>query len=110
MKKLLALVVVMLVAFAPLSFAGACPDPEAYDNYGKAAGAKAVRGLSNAALGWVEILRQPVINENKWEGVSKGFVYAVARTGSGVLEAATFIIPQAKIPVPTPSCPLEFGS
>lgn len=109
MKKLLALVVVMLVACAPLSFAAACPNPDSYDdNYGKAAGAKVVRGLSNAALGWVEILRQPVINENKWEGVSKGFVYAVGRTGSGALEAATFFIPQADIPLLTPACPLEF--
>jgi len=108
MKKLLALVVVMLIAFVPLSFA-ACPNPDSYDdNYAKGAGAKLVRGLSNAALGWVEILRQPVINENKWEGVSKGFVYAVGRTGSGVLEAATFFVPQADIPLPTPACPLEF--
>ena len=110
MKKLLVLVVVMLVACAPLSFASACPDPAAYNNYAKSAGAKLVRGVSNAGLGWVELFRQPAINQNKWEGVGQGVIHTISRTGSGVLEAATFFIPQAKIPVPTPSCPFEMGS
>ena len=107
MKKLLALVVVMVIACAPLSFASACPDPDSYNNYGKAAGAKLVRGVSNVALGWVELFRQPAINENKWEGVGQGIIQTIARTGDGALEAVTFFIPQVKVPVLSPSCPFE---
>ena len=111
MKKLLVLVIVMLVACAPLSFAAcAICNATTSDNYGKAALGKLGRGIANAGLGWVELFRQPVLNENKWEGVGLGVVHTIGRTGSGVLEAVTFFIPQAKIPVPTPSCPLEFGS
>jgi putative exosortase-associated protein (TIGR04073 family) len=110
MKKLLVLMVVMLVACAPLSFAGSCPNPASHDNYAQAAGAKLFRGLTNAALGWVELLRQPVINDNKWEGLGHGVVHAIGRTGSGILEVATFFIPQVDVPVPTPSCPLEFNA
>ena len=108
MKKVFVFLVAMLVACAPLSFA-ACAICEATgsDNYAKAAGAKLCRGVANAGLGWVELFRQPVINENHWEGVGRGFVHTIARTGSGALEAATFIIPAAKIPLPDPTCPLE---
>lgn len=111
MKKLLVLAVVMVVACAPLSFA-ACAICNATDSgsYGKAALAKLTRGIANAGLGWIELLRQPVINENKWEGVGMGVIHTIGRTGSGVLEAVTFFVPQAEIPLPDPSCPLEFGS
>ena len=108
MKKVLALMLVMLVACVPMSFA-ACSvcDATASDNYATAAGGKLSRGLLNASLGWLELFRQPAINENKWEGVGRGFVHTIGRTGSGALETATFLIPGAKIPVPSPGCPLE---
>ena len=108
MKKVFVLFLTMLVACAPLSFA-ACSvcDAAASDDYAKGAMGKLGRGLLNAGFGWVELFRQPAINENKWEGVGRGVVHSIARTGSGVLEAATFIIPQAKIPTPTPGCPLD---
>lgn len=108
MKKVFALLMVMLVACAPMSFA-ACPicNAATSDSYATAAAGKLGRGLSNAALGWVELFRQPAINENKWEGVGRGFVHTIGRTLSGVGEAVTFFIPGAKIPVPDPSCPFE---
>jgi putative exosortase-associated protein (TIGR04073 family) len=110
MKKVLALAVVMVVACAPLSFA-ACPvcNATGSDNYGVAAAGKLGRGILNAGFGWVELFRQPIIRENKWEGVGRGLVHTVTRTLSGGLEAATFIIPGASIPVPDPACPLDMA-
>ena len=108
MKKALVLMLVMLVACAPMSFAldKAC-ELAASDKYVDAAVGKLGRGIANAAFGWVELLRQPAINENAWEGVGRGIVHTIGRTGSGVLEVATFIIPDAKIPLLDPNCPLD---
>ncbi len=108
MKKVFVLVMALLVACAPMSFA-ACQICTAADSsdYAKAAAGKLGRGIANAAFGWVELFRQPAINKNPWEGVGKGIVHTIGRTGSGILEAATFIIPNAKIPLPNPTCPLE---
>ncbi len=108
MKKVLVLVMAMLVAYAPMSFAlcQICTAADSND-YAKAAAGKLGRGIANAAFGWVELFRQPAINANPWEGVGKGIVDTIGRTGSGILEAATFIIPSAKIPLPNPTCPFE---
>ena len=108
MKKVFVLVMVMLVACAPMSFAlcQICTAADSSD-YAKSAAGKLGRGIANGAFGWVELFRQPAINANPWEGVGKGLVYTIGRTGSGILEAATFIIPSAKIPLPNPTCPLE---
>ena len=108
MKKVLVLVMIMLIGLAPMSFA-ACRVCElaGSSNYTEAASGKLGRGILNAAFGWVELLRQPAINKNAWEGVGRGFVHTIARTGSGVLEAATFLVPKATIPLPDPTCPIE---
>ncbi len=108
MKKVLVFMLVLLVACAPISFA-ACQICTAADSndYAKAAVGKLTRGIANAAFGWVELFRQPAINKNAWEGVGKGVVYTIGRTGSGILEAATFIIPGVKVPLPDPTCPIE---
>ena len=107
MKKVLVLVMALLIACAPMSFA-ACQICQAAgsSNYASAAGGKLARGVANAGFGWIELFRQPAINSNPWEGVGKGFVQTIARTGSGVLETATFLIPAAKIPLPSPNCPV----
>ena len=111
MKKILVLVVALLVAFAPMSFAacGIC-NATGSDSYFKAAGAKLCQGIANAGLGWVELIRQPVIQENKWQGVGQGVVYTVERTGLGVIEVVTALVPGAKIPTMDPSCPLDMAS
>ncbi|MBI4358625.1 MAG: exosortase system-associated protein, TIGR04073 family [Candidatus Omnitrophica bacterium] len=108
MRKVFVLVMAMLIACVPMSFA-ACWFCEHADSekYVEAASGKLGRGVANAAFGWVELFRQPAINENAWEGVGKGLVHTIGRTGSGILEVATFIIPDAKIPLPDPTCPLE---
>ena len=111
MKKVLVLVIALLVACAPMSFAAYdfCGDANS-DNYWTAAGGKLGCGIENAAFGWLEIFNQPRQNENAWEGIGRGFVHAIARTLSGVLQVATFIIPDAKIPTPTPADPFEMWS
>ena len=108
MKKVLVLVVAMLVACVPMSFAAcAVCNAAASDSYAKAAVGKLGRGIANAGFGWVELFRQPAIRANKWEGVGRGFVHTIGRTGLGVVEAATSIIPGAKIPKMDPACPLD---
>lgn len=103
MKKGFALMLVMLVAWAPMSFAAcAVCDWAASDDYARASAGKLSRGLLNTAFGWVEFFRQPAINDNPWEGVGRGVVHTFGRTGSGVLEVVTFLVPGAKIPLPTP--------
>ena len=107
MKRVFLLAIVMVVALMPIAFANSVCDAVGSSNYAKAAGAKLVRGVGNAAFSWVELFRQPMIVENKWEGVGKGFVQTGVRAVAGVAEAATAIIPGVKIPQPSPSCPTE---
>lgn len=108
MKKAIVLLFIMMVACAPMSFAlcSLCENAQS-DSYGKAALGKLGRGVANTALGWVELFRQPWINENRFEGLGKGLVYTVGRTGSGILEVVTFPFPKVKVPLPDPICPLE---
>ena len=107
MKKILVLAVVILLSVVPLSFANTVCDSVDSSDYLTSAGARLVRGIGNAALCWVEVFRQPMINENKWEGVGRGFVYTGIRGIAGALEAATAIVPGAKIPQPDPACPTD---
>ena len=107
MRKIVVLAVVMAVGFAPFSFANSVCDAVSSTEYLKAAGAKLVRGVGNVGLSWVELFRQPMINQNKWEGVGRGFLQTGVRAVAGALEAATAIVPGAKIPQPDPSCPTE---
>ena len=108
MKKALVFVIALLVIATPMSFAADmfCEAANS-SSYLTAAGGKLGRGVANAAFGWVELLRQPALNENGWEGVGRGIVHTIGRTGSGILEVATFIVPQAKIPLLDPACPLD---
>ncbi|MBI4394700.1 MAG: hypothetical protein HY583_00735 [Candidatus Omnitrophica bacterium] len=106
MRKLIVLSLIMLMACAPLSFAGICTSVDS-PGYLTAASSKFIRGIGNVALSWVELLRQPVINENKWEGVGRGIVHTGVRAVSGALEVVTAIIPGAKIPQPDPACPTD---
>lgn len=108
MKKMIALAVVMLIACAPLSFAG---DPvcnwAASGNYITAATGKLLRGAANVGFSWTELFRQPSINANKWEGTSKGVFYTGQRAVYGLAEAATFLLPSYKTPASDPACPLN---
>jgi len=107
MRKVSVLAVAMLVVLMPLGFANSVCDAVDSHEYLKSSGAKLVRGVGNVALSWVEIFREPIINQNKWEGVGRGFWQAGVRAVAGALEAATFFIPNVKIPQPSPSCPTD---
>ena len=111
MKKAIALVVVMLIACAPMSFAAdSVCNWAASDSYPTAATGKLLRGVTNAGFGWIELFRQPTINANKWEGASKGVYHTLTRTLTGAAEAATFLVPSIKIPAESPACPLDLLS
>ena len=107
MKKILACAVVMLFLLAPLSFALAPCQDVGSEDYLTATSAKLVRGVGNVAFCWVELFRQPTVNENKWEGVGRGIVLTPIRALAGAVEAATSIIPNASIPQPDPACPTD---
>ncbi len=107
MKKTAVLTLVLIVALAPMAFANAVCDNVDSDDYFKATGAKLVRGIGNVAFSWVELFRQPAINDNKWEGVGRGLVHTVARAVAGALEAAFSFIPAVEIPQMDPACPTD---
>ena len=108
MKKILALTLAMVVVLAPMSFAAnAVCDAVGSPQYLKSTGAKFVRGLGNVAFSWVELFRQPMIRENKWEGVGRGLAHTVGRAVSGALEAVTCFIPAIEIPQMDPACPVD---
>ncbi|MBI4358624.1 MAG: hypothetical protein HY584_04925 [Candidatus Omnitrophica bacterium] len=107
MKKVSVLVIAMFVMVAPFAFANAVCDNVDSSEYLKATGAKFVRGVGNVALSWVELFRQPNINENKWEGVGRGVLHTGVRAVAGAGEAVTAIIPGVKIPQPDPPCPTD---
>ena len=110
MRKVSVLVVAMLVALMPLGFANSVCNAVDSHEYLKSSSAKLVRGVGNVALSWVEIFREPVINENKWEGVGRGFWQAGVRAVAGASEAVTSFIPNIKVPQPNPSCPTDLVS
>jgi putative exosortase-associated protein (TIGR04073 family) len=71
-------------------------DPE----YGtKAASTKLWRGIVNTALGWGEIIRQPIVCtiDDGAVGVPVGLINGVfmslVRTGAGIIEIVTFPMP-----------------
>ncbi|MDX8411416.1 MAG: exosortase system-associated protein, TIGR04073 family [Mariprofundaceae bacterium] len=77
-------------------------------DYGSQVGHKFVRGLGNAATGWLEIPKNIAIESEAsnvgmgvtW-GLLKGVGHTVGRTIVGVVELATFFIPNGEIVHPT---------
>ena len=65
---------------------------------------KLVYGLKNTLLGWTEIFTEPkdALDEggNFFVGVGKGLWNAVGQTVGGVVDLATFPIPQISVPLP----------
>ncbi len=106
MRKITVLAIVLSLAVMPLAFANFCEDVKS-DQYLKATGGKLVRGTGNVLLSWVELFRQPMVNQNKWEGVGRGVLQTGVRAVAGALEAATAIVPGANIPQPNPPCPTD---
>lgn len=106
MRKITILTVIVSLAVMPLAFANVC-DSVSSSKYLEATGSKMVRGVGNVLLSWVELFRQPTVNENKWEGVGRGVMQTGVRAVSGAVEAVTAIIPGVNIPQPDPPCPTD---
>jgi len=68
--------------------------------YTEKAGATLVRGATNTAFGWTELLLQPASEVNSGgsllTGIGKGVGFAVKRTAAGIGELFTFWTPKGK--------------
>lgn len=77
---------------------GRISDPSA--GYSTKAGTILVRGAANMALGWTELISQPVhevrSGGNVFVGIGKGIGQTVTRTLAGVGEVLTFWTPKVK--------------
>ena len=93
-----------------------CPICQAANNqqatYAEHAGSSLVRGATNAAFGWTELLLQPSAEAeqggNIAAGIGRGLGMAVKRTGVGFGELFTFWVPKGKqgYTVLTEDCPI----
>ena len=105
-KKLGMLVAVLAIVAAPtLAYAAMAAGPWASESgWGNQAKGKLVYGLKNTLLGWTEIFTEPkdALDEggNFFVGVGKGLWNAVGQTVGGVVDLATFPIPQISVPLP----------
>jgi putative exosortase-associated protein (TIGR04073 family) len=68
--------------------------------YGEKAGSTLTRGAMNAALGWTEIISQPVHEVqnggNVLVGIGKGIGQTFSRTAAGIGEVLTFWTPKVQ--------------
>ena len=106
MRKISISAFIFLMILTPLSLANVCEDVNSPE-YMKAAGSKLVRGVGNVAFSWVELFRQPAINQNKWEGVGRGIFHTGLRALAGAGDAVTFLFPKVAIPQLEPACPTD---
>ena len=93
-----------------------CPICQAANNqntpYPQRASLSLLRGATNAAFGWTELLLQPAAEAeqggNLAAGVGRGIGMAMKRTGVGFGELFTFWVPKGKqgYPILTEDCPI----
>ncbi len=116
MKRILTgLVVLGLLVLASPSFAappcGVCKAAES-DSYFQKLGGQLTRGVANTALGWTELINQPVKEShaggNILVGVFNGFGQGLLRTAKGVGEILTSPLPrvEGQYPKLAEDCPL----
>jgi hypothetical protein len=95
MKKIMSLVVILAMLFAPAAFAGS-PWTKS-EGYLPQVGGKLVFGLANSLLGWTDVVATPVRyagdGKNIWAGVGQGLVDGVTNTAGGLFHLVTFPIP-----------------
>ena len=101
MKRSLSLLLILSMAFAPAGFAGDDIWTMAEsEKYGPKAGGMLGRGLLNAASCFVDVIVQTVEGTQEGEpfvgtlaGFGGGLACTVLRAGSGVVDVATFWVP-----------------
>ncbi len=91
--KWLALALAMAMSFAPVQAVGEEKYPVSLEQ-------KLGVGLLNAATGWVELAKTPIVISNKeglgmglTVGVAKGLFNTLGRTFWGVFDVVTFVLP-----------------
>ncbi len=98
---MLTLVALTLLA-APVA-APAAEEPADGTCYSDQAVGKLKHGVSNVLLGWTAIVREPVragrSGGNVFTAFGKGIWQAVTQTAGGVVQVATFPLPQLDVPV-----------
>ncbi len=107
MKKLLAILIMLGVMFAPAAMAQSPWMAE--KTYSEKVTGKLGFGFTNLFLGWTQIFYQPhvasVDGKNAWSGLGKGLVYGLADTLGGAIHLVTFPIP---VDVPLPENGVNF--
>lgn len=115
MRKVLLLLVIMIFAVscgyaADEKAAGcwSCANLKS-DNIHTVYGARLCNGVSNAVLGWSEIFFRPgklvAAGENPVVAFFRGLGNAIGRTGTGMVEVATFWTPGESV-VKIDDCPI----
>ncbi len=97
MKKLIALLLVWAWVLMPSVMAASSWTME--NSYTDKATAKFEFGFTNVLLGWTDLIREPINQDNLAYGIGKGLSDAVLNTVGGVLHLGTFFIP-VDIPLP----------
>ena len=101
MKKMLAVLIMLGVMFAPAAMA-ASPWMDS-KTYSEKTMGKLSFGFKNLFLGWTEIFYQPHVasteGKNAWGGLGKGLGYFVADTLGGAVHLVTFLVP-VDVPLP----------
>ncbi|MCB1986710.1 MAG: exosortase system-associated protein, TIGR04073 family [Burkholderiales bacterium] len=100
--------ILLLTVFFLMSSQAYADEDITAEIYFTRAGMKIVSGVANVATGWMELpknislwsKREPNEFVAITEGVLRGVVHTASRTGSGVLDFATFWLPT--FPTPTP--------
>ncbi len=97
LRKICALVMVLALAFSVTAYAAEATAPAVRDEN---AGTKLARGGVNLLAGWLEFPKQIYLvskDENPYIGLTYGFVKGlyegIARTGMGIFETVTCVIP-----------------
>ncbi|WP_256207482.1 exosortase system-associated protein, TIGR04073 family [Nitrosomonas marina] len=102
-------VCLLMLCLSLLFSSSAIAQESATDTYFSKAGMKILSGVANVATGWLELPKNIILwNQREqsqfigWtEGILRGAVHTASRTGSGVLDLATFWLPT--YPTPNPS-------
>ncbi|MBN2120435.1 MAG: hypothetical protein JW734_05215 [Candidatus Omnitrophica bacterium] len=102
MKKLVSLLVVSLFLISSASYAAA-------PNYMESSVEKAKQGITNTLTGWMEVpfqvakgYRDGMREDGSLKilggifGIARGFIHAAGRTTTGVMQLATFLLPNPK--------------
>ena len=95
-KKILASLLVFVIIFSSAIATAATPWVSK-ETYSEQIAGKVEFGVTNALLGWTDLITEPIRykkdGKNVWKGVGKGLVDALVNTAGGIFHLATFPFP-----------------